>query len=58
MSVFDDSSRGGKIMYQVAHKVTGEIRTVYGMNGPRFIFWHEEEKCWVYDDMDNYRPAE
>lgn len=45
-------------MFQVVHKETGELRTVYGITGIRFLFWNREEACWEYGDMDNYIPVE
>lgn len=45
-------------MFQVIHKQTGKIRTVYGMSGIKFLFWNDDEACWEYGDMDNYSPAE
>ena len=47
----------GKTMFRVVHKETGEVRTVYGMAGIRFLFWNHEEKCWEYGDMEKYIPA-
>ena len=45
-------------MYKVIHKETGEIRTVYGITGIRFLLWNEKDDCWEYEDMEKYRPAE
>lgn len=45
-------------MFQVIHRQTGEIRTVYGMSGIKFLFWNDIDGCWEYGDMENYIPAE
>ena len=45
-------------MFKVVHKETGEVRTVYGFAGIRFLFWNSEEGCWQYGDMENYTPVE
>lgn len=47
----------GETMFQVIHKETGEVRTVYGFSGIKFLFWNHEEKCWEYGDMEKYIPA-
>lgn len=44
-------------MFQVMHKETGEIRTVYAVTGIRFLFWNDQEDCWQYGDMQNYKPV-
>lgn len=43
-------------MFQVVHNQTGEVLTVYGMNGPHFMFWNEKEQYWYYGDSDDYKP--
>ena len=45
-------------MFQVVHKETGEIRTVYGRNGQYFLFWSAEQECWEYGHRDDYSPIE
>ena len=40
-------------MFDVKHRETGEIRTVYGWNGTMFLFYNGS---WFYDDMANYKP--
>ena len=47
----------GKIMFQVVHKETGVIRTVYAVTGIRFLLWNEQEACWEYGDMEKYKPV-
>lgn len=44
-------------MFKVKHKETGECKTVYHVNGCSFMFWDEDECCWVFDDIDNYEPV-
>lgn len=44
-------------MFQVVHKETGEIRTVYAVTGNYFMVWNEQEGCWDYDAMRNYKPV-
>lgn len=46
-----------KKVFQVIHKETGEVRTVYGFCGIKFIFWNHEKQCWEYGDMEKYIPA-
>lgn len=45
-------------MFQVVHKQTGEVRTVYGRNGQYFLLWNTEQEGWEYDHMENYKPIE
>lgn len=45
-------------MFQVVHKKTGVVKTVYGINGLYFLFWNEAEACWEGGYMDDYRPVE
>ena len=49
--------REGLSMFQVVHKETGEIRTVYAVTGNYFMVWNEQEACWDYDAMRNYKPV-
>lgn len=44
-------------MFQVVHKETGAIRTVYAVTGSYFMFWNEQEACWDYDAMKKYEPV-
>jgi len=45
-------------MYQVVHKKTGAVRTVYGINGLYFLLWDADNQSWEYESTDNYRPVE
>ena len=45
-------------MFSVKNNETGEIWTVYGVSGIRFLLWDGENKCWKYDDIEKYSPAE
>ena len=45
-------------MFKVKHKGNGSVWIVYGFSGIRFLLWNAEEKCWKYDNMENYFPAE
>lgn len=45
-------------MFQVVHKETGEIRTVYGIAGLLFLFWDQKTGEWEGDEISNYRPLE
>ena len=42
-------------MFEVIHKETGEIVTVLGVVGMRFMLWDEEGKTWWFDPIDNYK---
>ena len=44
-------------MFQVRHKQTGKIRTVYGLNGTHYLLW-DKEIGWFYEDISAYRPSE
>ena len=44
-------------MFKVVHKETGELRTVYGVMGMRFLLWNAEGSYWEYGDMEKYMPA-
>lgn len=43
-------------MYKVKDKRTGEIVTVYALNGTMFLLFNGFE--WYYDDIKNYEPAD
>ena len=45
-------------MFSVRHVVTGQLQTVYGVNGTMFLLWYSEKETWYYDEMVNYRPYE
>lgn len=44
-------------MFKAINKNTGEVVTVYHINGTHFLLWNIEEKYWYYDEMDNYEPV-
>lgn len=52
----------GKPMFKVKNIYTGEIHTVYGLNGTSFLFfWGFDEKGyaqWGYGDINAYVPME
>lgn len=45
-------------MYKVMHKETGEVVTVYGINGTYFLLFNKEEQQWYYSEQDNFVPKE
>lgn len=49
-------------MFKVKNIYTGEIHTVYGLNGTSFLFfWEIDENGharWGYGDIDDYVPME
>ena len=45
-------------MYEVIHKETGEVVTVYGINGTYFLLFNREEKHWYYAEQENFEPKE
>lgn len=45
-------------MFKVIDKATGEIHTVYGMNGTHFLLYNAELEWWFYKDMSECRPVE
>ena len=42
-------------MFKVRHKETGDIYTVYGMNGSMFLLYGHE---WFYEYMGYFEPVE
>lgn len=44
-------------MFKVVEIATGEIHTVYGMNGTYFLVY-DDKNHWYYIDMDICRPVE
>lgn len=44
------------IMFKVEDKTTGEVFTVYGLNGTHFLLYNEELDWWFYKDMSECRP--
>lgn len=45
-------------MFKVKHKGNDSVWIVYGFSGIRFLLWNSEERCWKYDNMENYVPVE
>lgn len=45
-------------MFYVREKGTVIVRKVYAVLGTHFLFWDEEDDCWVYGEIDRYRPVE
>lgn len=43
-------------MFKVIDKTTGEIFTVYGLNGTHFLVYNAELEWWFYKDMNECRP--
>ena len=44
-------------MFRVKHVTTGEILTVYGMNGMYFLVWDPDRGCWGWVQMEKYAPV-
>lgn len=44
-------------MFKVIDKITGEIHTVYGMNGTHFLIYNSELDWWFYKNMEECRPC-
>lgn len=43
-------------MFEVKHKETGAVHTVYGRNGLMFLLYDEDEKQWVWKCMEEFEP--
>ena len=43
-------------MFNVIDKNTGEVFTVYGLNGMYFLIYNAELDWWFYKDMSECRP--
>lgn len=43
-------------MFKVKNIKTGQVRTVYAVNGHYFMFY--EEGHWLFEDMGLYAPLE
>ena len=43
-------------MLKVINKETGKTVTVYGISGLSFLLWDEENECWWYENINNYKP--
>lgn len=44
-------------MFRVKHMITGEILTVYGMNGMFFLVWDQKTTCWAWILMGECAPV-
>ena len=44
-------------MFKVIDKTTGEVFTVYGLNGMYFLVYNHELDWWFYKDMNECRPV-
>lgn len=42
-------------MFKVRHIDSGEIHTVYHINGTRFLIW---QGVWLWIDMNQFEPLE
>ena len=45
-------------MFKVVDKNTGEVYVVYAFVGMQFMLFNEESDCWVFRDIDDFRPFE
>ena len=45
-------------MFKVIDKTTGEIFTVYGLNGTYFLCYNAELDYWFYKYIEECRPAD
>lgn len=43
-------------MFKVIDKTTGEVFTVYGLNGTHFLIYDAVHDWWFYKDMNECRP--
>ena len=43
-------------MFKVIDKTTGEVFTVYGLNGTHFLIYKEELDWWYFKPIDECRP--
>ena len=46
------------LMFKVKLITTGEIFTVYGMNGVHFMIWDRKDKSWRFVGIENFEPLE
>lgn len=44
-------------MFKVEDKTTGEIFTVYGLNGTHFLIFDEVHDWWLFKNIDECRPV-
>lgn len=45
-------------MFKVKIAATGEIETVYGLNGTHFLMYNAELDWWYYKEMHECVPVE
>lgn len=45
-------------MFKVEDKTTGEIFTVYGLNGTYFLIYDSVHDWWHFKPVDECRPVE
>ena len=45
-------------MFKVIEKTTGEIFTVYGLNGTHFLCYNAELDWWFYKNIEECRPVD
>ena len=45
-------------MFVVEEKGTTRRLTVYAVLGSHFMFYDEEDDCWLFGEIDRYRPVE
>ena len=43
-------------MFKVIDKTTGEVFTVYGLNGTHFLIYDSEHDWWFFKLIDECRP--
>lgn len=46
------------MMFKVIDKTTGEIFTVYGLNGTYFLCYNAELDYWFYKYIEECRPVD
>ena len=45
-------------MFKVIDKTTGEVFTVYGLNGTHFLIYDSKIDWWFYKPIDECKPYE
>lgn len=43
-------------MFKVIDKTTGEVFTVYGLNGTHFLIYDAVHEWWFYKEMNECKP--
>lgn len=43
-------------MFRVVSKETGEVFTVYDVNGTHFLLWNKDDEYWYYAEMNLFVP--